>query len=130
MSKTYKTKTKPSHGGARERAGRPPKEDPENWVTISCVLRKDTVEILRDHGRRRLFGPFLQWVLDRHPLPSDAEYRAALLNKPLMGIELPARRRIPVVISAGTRQKKKRKLSPETEKFLAAYDALNDGNKS
>jgi hypothetical protein len=118
------------HGGARPHAGRPPKENKADFVTVCCVLRRDTVDQLRNHGRRRLFGPYLQWVLDRYPLPTEEEYQAARANKALV-VQLPNRRRVPMIISAGEPTHKKRPLKPEMERFLAAYDAIDaDGDVS
>jgi hypothetical protein len=67
----------PTHGGARARAGRPPKQDRENWGRVTCILRKDTIDQLReasDNGR--FFGEFLQFHLDRFPLPTRAQYHS------------------------------------------------------
>jgi hypothetical protein len=65
----------PTHGGARAHAGRPPRLDRENWGRVTCILRKDTINQLReasDNGR--FFGEILQFHLDRFPLPSRAQY--------------------------------------------------------
>jgi hypothetical protein len=70
-----KRKTTPTHGGARTHAGRPPKLDRENWGRVTCILRKDTIDRLRegsDNGR--FFGEFLQFHLDRFPLPTRTQY--------------------------------------------------------
>jgi hypothetical protein len=64
-----------SHGGARARAGRPPRLDRENWGRVTCILRKDTIDRLRqasDNGR--FFGEILQFHLDQFPLPTRAQY--------------------------------------------------------
>jgi hypothetical protein len=63
------------HGGARAHAGRPPKTDRENWGRVTCILRKDTIDRLReasDNGR--FFGEILQSHLDRFPIPSRSQY--------------------------------------------------------
>jgi AraC-like DNA-binding protein len=70
-----KPKTAPTHGGARTHAGRPPKQDRVNWGRVTCILRKDTIDRLReasDNGR--FFGELLQFHLDRFPLPNRAQY--------------------------------------------------------
>jgi hypothetical protein len=70
-----KQKTTPTHGGARAHAGRPPKQDRDNWGRVTCILRKDTIDRLReasDNGR--FFGEILQFHLDRFPLPTRSQY--------------------------------------------------------
>ena len=69
-------KKKLGHGGARPNAGRPPKVNPDDFVQINCVLRKDTVDQLRAGAGNKLFGHYLQFHLDRFPLPSHQEYLA------------------------------------------------------
>jgi hypothetical protein len=73
-------------GGPRTGAGRPPKPDKDDYVQITCFLRKDTVAALRagvgggvtGTAQRGRFGKFLQAHLDRYPLPSHEEYLARI----------------------------------------------------
>jgi hypothetical protein len=72
---------KKRRGGARPNSGRPPK-DPnwaDNWGQITCVLRKDTIEKLRQgaggkNDGKRFYGKFLQHHLDKFPLPTRQAY--------------------------------------------------------
>lgn len=63
-------------GGARPNSGRRPR-DPKVWGQITCILRRETIEQLRQGcgGAQKHFGPFLQDHLDRHPLPSREMYQ-------------------------------------------------------
>jgi hypothetical protein len=54
-------------GGARPGCGRKPKENKNDYVMVTCQLRKDTVEELR--ARSAQWGAVLQQHLDRFPLP-------------------------------------------------------------
>jgi hypothetical protein len=73
-------------GGRRTGAGRPRKPDKDDYVQITCFLRKDTVAALRagagrgvtGTAQRGRFGKFLQAHLDRYPLPSHEEYLARI----------------------------------------------------
>lgn len=69
-----KKKKKPSLGGHRDGSGRKPKENKDDYAQITVILRRETVEKLRAAGGGK-FGQFLQFHLDRHPLPTLDEYR-------------------------------------------------------
>jgi hypothetical protein len=62
-------------GGARPNSGRP-RKDPNIWGQVTCVLRRDTIQKLKDGcgGASKHFGQFLQDHLDEHPLPSRELY--------------------------------------------------------
>jgi hypothetical protein len=71
MKTTTKEKT---WGGHRPRAGRPFKVDKELWGQVTCILRRDTIEMLREGAASNRFGEFLQEHLDRYPPPTRGEY--------------------------------------------------------
>lgn len=73
MKTTIKEK---SWGGHRPRAGRPFKVDKDQWGQVTCVLRHDTIEMLRAGAASNRFGEFLQEHLDRYPPPTREEYLA------------------------------------------------------
>lgn len=109
-------------GGARPGSGRPTKEDKSNWGQITCVLRKDTIEKLRAGAAPKEgvpgkhFGDFLQFHLDRYPLPTREEYLAIRENKPLYVEVQPfraKRRKVPLIISAGARVRASRIRRPQ-----------------
>lgn len=75
---TTKKSRKSDHGGARRHSGRPPKIDKEKFGQITCVLRQDTIDRLREGADSRRFGEFLQDHLDRYPLPTRENYLALL----------------------------------------------------
>jgi hypothetical protein len=62
-------------GGARPNSGRP-RKDPNIWGQVTCVLRRDTIQKLKDGcgGASKHFGQFLQDHLDEFPLPSRELY--------------------------------------------------------
>jgi hypothetical protein len=80
------TLMKKKTGGRRTGAGRPRKPDKDDYVQVTCFLRKDTVAALRagvgggvtGTAQRGRFGKFLQTHLDRYPLPSHEEYLARI----------------------------------------------------
>ena len=61
-------------GGHRPHAGRPFKVDKELWGQVTCILRRDTIEMLRAGAASNRFGEFLQEHLDRYPPPTREEY--------------------------------------------------------
>jgi hypothetical protein len=71
--KTIKNK---GWGGYRPRAGRPFKVDKDQWGQVTCVLRHDTIDMLRAGAASNRFGEFLQEHLDRYPPPTRQEYLA------------------------------------------------------
>lgn len=91
-------KAKPK-GGRRPNSGRPLKAQKEKWGQITCVLRLDTIDKLRSGARSKRFGEYLQYHLDRYPLPSWNEYQALLKRQPLI-TEI-RRRRVPVILTTG-----------------------------
>lgn len=93
--------TKPKQrGGPRPGSGRPFKLDKAKWGQITCILKKETIAQLKAGADSKHFGDFLQFHLDRHPLPTREQYEALIKNEPLM-IEI-RRRKTPVIISAGS----------------------------
>jgi hypothetical protein len=71
MKTTIKNK---GWGGHRPRAGRPFKLDKDLWGQVTCVLRRDTIEMLKAGAASNRFGEFLQEHLDRYPPPTREEY--------------------------------------------------------
>src|ERR1700759_1588689 len=59
-----------SKNNDRRPGGRPPKPDKDQWGQITCVLRHDTIERLREGADSKHFGDFLQAHLDRYPPPT------------------------------------------------------------
>ena len=108
-------------GGRRSNAGRPRKADRDNYVAITCVLRKDTVQQLRAGagGPHRYFGRFLQWHLDRHPIPDHAEYKALQEHQPVY--RLVKHKKVPVIIGRVRKAAVRPKLSPVREAFLKTF---------
>jgi hypothetical protein len=121
-----KRKKASGRGGFRRNSGRPKKVNPDNYVQVTCVLRKDTVEQLRAGagGKQKFFGAFLQFHLDRFPLPTHEEYVAMRDNLPMTKTLGPKRRNIPVVFAGNLKQArhpriaKERAPSEATQKFL------------
>lgn len=74
---------KKKQGGSRPGSGRPVKMDKDQWGKITCVLRKDTIEKLKSGAASKHFGDFLQWHLDRYPLPKREVYLALLNREPV-----------------------------------------------
>jgi hypothetical protein len=97
MKKTNNKKS--THGGARANSGRRPKEHQEDLGKITCMLRRDTIEKLREGAGGRFFGEFLQRHLDRYPLPDRATYIALKNRRPIV-IKMRGRN-IPTIVSAG-----------------------------
>jgi hypothetical protein len=73
-----------SHGGLRQGAGRRPRADAEEWGRMHCILKLKTIQALRDGAGAKNFGEFLQWHLDRHPLPTHEVYQCLLHHKPIV----------------------------------------------
>jgi|SRR6516164_6479834 len=117
ISPTHLDGALPRRGGARPNAGRPKKMNREDFVQVTCILRKDTVDRLRAGagGKQKFFGEFLQFHLDRFPLPSHEEYVAVKQRLPLYATI--RRRRIPVIIARNHVRKIRRpKTKSESEK--------------
>lgn len=104
-------KKKRTHGGSRANSGRPRKVNPEDFVQVTCVLRRDTVEKLRAGagGKHKFFGGFLQFHLDRFPIPTHEEYIAMKERKQLEKVvgAGPRRRRIPVIFAGNVSRARK-----------------------
>jgi hypothetical protein len=83
-------------GGARPNSGRRPKIDKELWGKITCILKKETIQRLHTEGGE-YFGEYLQYHLERYPLPSRAEYQMLMIGRR----SLRGRRKMPIIISAG-----------------------------
>jgi hypothetical protein len=82
MKNNHKPKPR---GGKREGSGRPPKPDKRRkignksilqpgWAQLTVTLRQDTVDKLRAGAGSLFVGDFLQFHLDRNPLPTNDEY--------------------------------------------------------
>jgi len=113
------------HGGERKNSGRPPKPNKEAWGQITCVLRKDTIEKLHaGAGGGKFFGAFLQHHLDRYPLPSFEDYCAWLKRRPV--VRIIQKRRVPVIISAGAKNRIKRPPRPKTVEDIAFEQAYSE----
>lgn len=71
--------------------------NPEDFVQVTCVLRRDTVDKLKEGagGKHKFFGSFLQFHLDRFPIPTHEEYLAMRDGKQSFAVV--ARRRTPVI---------------------------------
>jgi hypothetical protein len=82
-------------GGPRPNSGRPEK-DKTLWGQITCVLRKDTIQRLKEGcgGKMKHFGQFLQDHLDRHPLPDRQTYMEWKAIRLLNGKPNPERERL------------------------------------
>jgi hypothetical protein len=76
------------HGGPRPGSGRPPKPDRDKWGQVTCVLRHDTIDRLReaatppDAPLTKYFGEYLQWHLDQYPPLDWATWQAFLAVAP------------------------------------------------
>jgi hypothetical protein len=76
------------HGGPRPGSGRPPKPDRDKWGQVTCVLRRDTIERLRESATppdaplTKYFGEYLQWHLDQYPPLDWATWQAFLAVSP------------------------------------------------
>jgi hypothetical protein len=114
MSINGKSKKASGRGGYRRNSGRPKKVNPEDYVQVTCVLRKDTVEKLRAGagGKQKFFGSFLQFHLDRYPIPSHEEYLAMREGKQLMRLG-PKRQKIPVIFGGNLRQARRPRIVKE-----------------
>lgn len=124
---TKKKKTNQSGhglGGHRDGSGRKPKEDKDDYVQVTVVLRRDTVEKLRagtgSKANRPQFGQFLQFHLDRHPLPTYEEYRYLRELKPFT-VRFKGRK-IPAIVTVPTPDKpgQKHPRRPVDEAFAQA----------
>lgn len=74
-----------SHGGFRPGAGRKPNlERQAEWGRVNCILKLKTIQALRDGAGAKNFGEFLQWHLERHPLPTHEVYQNILANRPII----------------------------------------------
>jgi hypothetical protein len=60
-------------GGWRPGSGRPPKPDRDQWGKVTCKLKRDTIERLRNSAtapgeeQTVYFGEYLQWHLEQYP---------------------------------------------------------------
>lgn len=109
--------------------GRPPKLDKEQWGQITCVLKHETIEKLRNGAGSKHFGEFLQWHLDRYPPPTRDEYLYLTEHKEVW--RTIKRRRVPVLFAPAPlwktdeerkwhleKQKEERKKARELKRFL------------
>src|SRR4029077_17009961 len=90
--------------------GRPPKLDKDKFGQITCVLRLDTIAMLRAGANSKHFGDFLQAHLDKHPVPTRSEYLAMTQGQPLYTTF--KRRRVPGIMASGT-SRSARKMAKE-----------------
>lgn len=91
--------------------GRRPKPNKELFIQVTCVLRRDTVERLKEGADSRYFGSFLQEHLDRYPPPSREHY-LALKHRTEYWTTF-KRKRVPVIIATGSPSPEARKLARE-----------------
>ena len=94
--------------------GRPPKADKDKYGQITCVLRLDTIEMLRAGANSKHFGDFLQAHLDKHPLPTRGQYLAMTQGQPLYAVW--KRRRVPVIMSSGASRAAKKLAKEEARR--------------
>jgi hypothetical protein len=109
----------------RHPGGRPEKMDKDLYGTITCVLRKDTIEQLRAGSKSRFIGEYLQAHLDRHPLPTHEQYLASNL----WTIQKYRGRKIPVLYASTGLSKEAKKVARERrrrEKLTPAQRAWED----
>jgi hypothetical protein len=104
--------TKPNGNARLTRLGRPPKADKEQWIQVTCVLRKDTVESLRAGADSKHFGEFLQAHLNRYPPPSREQYLSLNQNVPYYTM-VKRNKRVPTLMAAGSLSREARKLARE-----------------
>jgi hypothetical protein len=122
MGQKPNVKAKPRRGGPRPNSGRPRKTDSDDFIQVTCVLRRETVDRLKEGADSKFFGNFLQTHLDRFPVPSHEEYLAIREGMPLF--KLIKRRKIPVLIAGQlTRGIKRPKSAAEItrEKFRKEF---------
>jgi hypothetical protein len=107
-----------TRGGPRPGSGRPLKPDRDKFGQVTCVLRHDTIERLREAATppdakelNKYFGQYLQWHLDQYPPLDWQTWQAFLAVSP---------RR---VTQALTRRSAKKRLSPAER---AAVKELKD----
>ena len=107
------TKLKPTE--RRTVRGRPEKLDKDKWVQVTCVIRRDTVERLREGADSKHFGEYLQKHLDRYPPPTREEYLSMTEHKDfytdwkgkkVATIYIPPRRPKPILTEEEKRAKK------------------------
>jgi hypothetical protein len=96
---------------ARPLKGRPLKLNKDQWSQVTCVMRRDMIERLRAGAASKHFGEFLQAHLDRYPPPTREEFLA--LSKETNYFMLVKRKKVPVIISAGSRSKEAKRLARE-----------------
>lgn len=107
-----KKATKNTHGGFRPNSGRHQKPDKDDYVKITCMLRKDTVEQLRAGSGSRFFGEFLQHLLDQHPIPSRELY-------------LKLGRRNVIIAGVVNRRRAPKPIAPHLAQFAKFLDKAN-----
>lgn len=71
-----------THGGARRGAGRRTDPSTKDKVQLSCFLRKDTIEALREAAGSKFVGEVLQWHLDHYGVPTRLLYLSYTTSKP------------------------------------------------
>ena len=112
----------------RHPRGRPQKIDKDLYGQVTCVLRLDTIERLKDGADSKHFGEYLQHHLDRYPPPSRAQY-LALTQGQTQYYTMFKRKRIPVLMAAGGLSKEAKKLAKERlrrEKLSSEQRAWED----
>lgn len=110
-----------THGGYRPGAGRKGPPDPENWGPCTVMLRKDTIQALRDGAGTKAFGAFLQWHLERNPVPTHDVYLRLAANQPIVER---VRGKRTQVFYAGSRTHQKRRSKPEPQTRASIAEAL------
>lgn len=104
-----------SRTNVRPLGGRPPKVNKDLWGQITCVLRKDTIERLKEGAGSKHFGEYLQHHLDRYPVPNREQYLSMVQNVPYY--TLVKRRKVPTLMAAGSLSREARKLQKERARW-------------
>lgn len=107
---SMRTKSK-TNENERPLGGRPPKVNKDLWGQITCVLRKDTIQRLREGADSVHFGEFLQHHLDRYPVPNREQFLSMTQNVPYY--TLVKRKKVPTLMAAGSLSREARKLQKE-----------------
>lgn len=117
----------------RHPGGRPPKLNKDQWGQITCVLRHDTIERLREGADSKHFGEYLQAHLDRYPPPTREQY-LALSEGTSYWTQVKRGKKMPTLMAAGSLSKEAKKLAKERarrEKLTPAQrkweDSIREG---
>ena len=95
----------------RHPGGRPPKVDKARFGQITCVLRLDTIQRLKDGADSKHFGEYLQAHLDRYPPPTREEYLSLTEHRDYY--TLVKRKKVPTIFAAPGLSKEAKRLARE-----------------